>query len=437
MKDVNSQLNNLIPIAFQTMLDNTEDMVFVKDVNSVYITASEPFVKMVGKKKVSDIVNKTDFDIFEDKELAKRYVDDDKKLLSKGKDLVNFIEPITELYGHARYGTTSKFILRDEAGHQIGILGITRDITRDYIARQHYQQELAYLFELPVDTYAVTYIDVDDWRVISQRKQTIGEARYQNVNTVEELCDFAIESIIDKQSKALEFYKTFSQETLYKIYESGRTIVSFEYERRLSNEDIRWVKNDIRFLTDVDSGHLCVMLSAKDISEAKSEEQQLVLAAKMDQMTMLYNRETTMDYIRQILHDEPDGIHALFMLDVDNFKGLNDTLGHQVGDEFLVEFAADIKKNFRDSDVVGRIGGDEFFALMKNVPDISVVIRKAGDLLNTAQNVCEKYPDVAVSASVGISLYPQNGTTMDELYAEADAALYEAKRKGKNQYIFA
>ncbi|MBO5426495.1 MAG: diguanylate cyclase [Lachnospiraceae bacterium] len=437
MKDINSQLNNLIPIAFQTMLDNTEDMVFVKDVNSVYITASEPFVKMVGKKKVSDIVNKTDFDIFEDKELAKRYVDDDKKLLGKGKDLVNFIEPITELHGHARYGATSKFILKDEDGNQIGILGITRDITRDYIARQHYQQELAYLFELPVDTYAVTYIDVDDWRVISQRKQAIGDAKYQNVNTVEELCDFAVESIVDKESKAAEFYKTFSQEMLHEIFESGRSIVSFEYQRILSNGDIRWVKNEIRFMTEVDSGHLCVMLSAKDISEIKSEEQQLVLAAKMDQMTMLYNRETTMDYIRQILQDEPDGIHALFMIDVDNFKGHTDTRGHQVGDEFLVELAADIKRNFRDSDVVGRIGGDEFFALMKNVPDISVVIRKAGDLLSTAQNVCGKFPDVGVSASVGISLYPQNGTTMEELYAEADAALYEAKRKGKNQYIFA
>ena len=161
------------------------------------------------------------------------------------------------------------------------------------------------------------------------------------------------------------------------------------------------------------------------------------ILAKMDKMTMVYNRETTMDTIRKILNEEPDQNHVLFMIDVDNFKNLNDSRGHQAGDEFLIDLAAEIKGSFRETDVVGRIGGDEFFALMRNVPGDSITLRKAQDLLNTMQEVCEDYKDLNLSTSIGISMYPEDGTTLDELYAQADGALYEAKRKGKNRFMFA
>ena len=158
---------DLIYAAFQTMLNYTSDMMFIKDINLVYVAVSRAFVKMVGKECASEIIGKTDLEIFADENLAKRYVSDDRKLLEKGDNLIDYMEPITDEGGHARYGSTSKYILYNEDGHYSGILGVTRDITRDYIARRHYQQELNYLFELPADTYAVSYIDVDSWRIIS------------------------------------------------------------------------------------------------------------------------------------------------------------------------------------------------------------------------------------------------------------------------------
>jgi len=127
--------------------------------------------------------------------------------------------------------------------------------------------------------------------------------------------------------------------------------------------------------------------------------------------------------------------NILFMIDVDNFKQLNDTLGHQTGDEFLVLFAAAIKNCFRDDDIVGRVGGDEFFAFLKNASDIDVVNKKAQELLETIQELCAKYNEAKVSGSIGVSMYPNNGKTVDELYAKADSALYKAKREGKNKYI--
>lgn len=430
------KMNSIMTSAFQAMLDGTRDMVFVKDANLIYVAASMPFVKMTGKQTVDELINRTDLEIFDDENLAKRYIADDKKLLAGGENLLDYIEPITDDNGQARYGSTSKYILSDSTGEILGILGITRDITRDYIARQHYQQELKYLFELPPDTYAVSYIDVDSWRIISQRRQLIDEGTLKTCLTVEELCAEALETIADCESEAAEFYRNFTPDYLRDIFASGRSDLSFVY-RRYFDDSTRWIHNDVRFLIDADSGHLCAMLSAKDIDAEKQEEQKLVEAAQVDKMTMLLNRETTMEKIKQVLTEEADKMHVLFMIDVDNFKGLNDTLGHQAGDKFLMGFAEEIRKHFRDSDIVGRIGGDEFFILMRNVSGISETDTKAQEVLAAIQKVCTAYPEISLSGSIGISLYPEDGKTLEDLYAKADSALYQAKRNGKNQFVLA
>lgn len=432
----NTHSDSILPIAFQTLLANTKDMMFIKDVNLVYVAASLPFAKMVGKEKVEDILGKTDFEIFENQELARRYVADDRKLLANRTDLVDYIEPITDEDGQARYGSTSKYILRDADGNYIGILGITRDITRDYINRRHQQRELDFLFELPENTYSVVYIDVDDWRIISQRKQKIEGGTFQSCHTVESLVEAALDSIIDKNSEVMKFYRRFNPSYLREIYESGRTRLSFKYQRCLTDATNHWIYNEVRFWMDADSGHMCVMLKAKNIDEQKVEEEKLILSAKMDKMTMLLNRETTMELIQKTFEEEPDKLHALFMVDVDNFKMLNDTLGHQEGDVFLVNLAAEIRNCFVDGDIIGRIGGDEFFALMRNVPDVETVEKKAEELLKGIQKASSAYPTIPISGSIGVGLYPTNGRTIGQLYAHADKALYQAKRKGKNQIVF-
>lgn len=433
---VQTSRNHLICTAFETMLNYTADLMFVKNTDLVYVAASMPFVKMVGKQEISDIVGKTDEEIFEDSNLAGRYISDDLKMLRSGVNLSDYIEPLPDENGHHRYGSTAKYIMHDEAGKQLGILGITRDITRDYMARQYYQQELSYLFELPADTYAVSYIDVDSWRIVSQRRQLIKDHTYQSCFTVERLCEAALESIVDKKSEVADFYRSFTSQKLRDIFKSGKTTLSFKYQRRLADNVIRWVRDNVRFLVDAESGHLCVMLTARDIEKEKQEEQKLVTAATMDKMTMILNRETTMERIREILKNEPQERHVLYMLDVDNFKVLNDTLGHQEGDSFLISLASVIKKNFRESDVVGRIGGDEFFVFMRRAPEQKRIIEKTREFLKSTHKVCESYKELGVSVSIGVSCYPDDGTTLDELYAKSDDALYRAKKKGKNQVIF-
>lgn len=429
------KMNALIHAVFRNMLVNTTDMIFIKDAKLRYMAASMPFVKMVGKEREEDIINHTDGEIFEDKLLAMRYVSDDKKLIAGGENLLNYIEPISEDNGKARYGSTSKYILADDNGNFIGILGITKDITRDYLVRQHYQQELQFLFELPEDAYAVVYIDVDSWRVISQRRKMMHGATMPACTTVEEMVTLALDSIIDKQSEAYCFYEDFTMETLQYIYKKGKSSLNFTYQRRLSDGSVRWVYSEVKFLTDVDSGHLCVMLSARDIQQKKQEEERWMTAAKTDKMTMLLNRETTMELIRQILSEENEKKHALMMVDVDNFKKLNDTLGHQEGDEFLIKLAKLLRADFGKDDIVGRIGGDEFWILIRNTESIDSVKQKAQELCEGIVKICNDYQDISLSGSIGISFYPQDGRTLEELYAKADEALYIAKRNGKSQFV--
>ena len=427
----------LMGAAFRTLLSSSSDMVFIKDTNLIYRAVSLPFVKMTGKMHPEEIIGHTDADIFEDLELAKRYQADDRKLLSEGKDLLDYMEPITDDNGQARYGATSKYVLKDETGNAIGILGITKDITREYLARQRYQQEFKYLFELPQDTYAVSYIDIDSWRIIKQKRQQIENGTLQQCRTVEELRQYAVDSMVDPKCDAAVFYREFSAAKLWNIYAGGRTHLTFEYERKLSDGSARWVQNEIHFLTETENGHLCVMLSIKDVNEIHIEEKKILEAATLDQMTKVLNRETAMEYINQILNNEGDNLHALFMLDVDNFKGLNDTLGHQAGDKFLISLAGELKKTVSEKDVVGRIGGDEFFLFLRNVYEPEEVKRKAQELLYVLSEVAKPYTEVKVSGSIGISLYPGDGRSLDALYAKADQALYEAKRNGKNQFVFA
>lgn len=438
MENIFTTQSDVMRAAFYTYLNNSTDMIFIKDIHLVYVSASMPFVRMAGKKAVEEITGRTDFEIFENQELAKRYTDDDCKLLEQNKDLINYIEPLTDDHGHPRYSSTSKYILRDISGKAIGILGISRDITREYIARRRHQQELKYLFELPEDTYAALFMDIDDWRTIRHQRRSFGDHVLDICETMDAFAENAVNCLADPDDlKTLHFYQTLTKETLLDICNSGTRTFTLEYLRRMPNGQNLWVRTDINFMVDPENGHLCAIWTLRNIDSEKRESLNLHLAAERDEMTGLFNRASTTKQIQKTLDADSQAQHALFIVDVDNFKSLNDTFGHLEGDKFLITVANTLKNCFRDNDIVGRMGGDEFFVLMKNVPSSMIVREKASTLLGITQMFCHNYKSLNMSISIGISMYPVNGESLEELYAEADKALYQAKHQGKNQIVFA
>lgn len=177
-----------------------------------------------------------------------------------------------------------------------------------------------------------------------------------------------------------------------------------------------------------------LLLLITRVIRQKRKEERMRDQMQRDPMTGLYNKVATQEISRRLLEENPDRQFAFFILDIDNFKQVNDQCGHTVGDEAIVRFATLLFSRFRDSDIVGRIGGDEF-AVFLAVPDRGWVERKAADLVSALHTVSTSgWYTYKLSASIGIALSPDDGTTFEALYKKADAALYEVKQRGRNGF---
>jgi diguanylate cyclase (GGDEF)-like protein len=171
----------------------------------------------------------------------------------------------------------------------------------------------------------------------------------------------------------------------------------------------------------------------------RSANEQLLHQATHDELTGLPNRSLLADRVRHAIRSsERSGRRfAVFFVDLDGFKAINDSLGHSVGDSVLKELAGRFKAKLRKEDLVARFGGDEFVLVVEEVSDIAVVGYIAEKLLDCFQddfNLLDAH--MTVSPSIGISLYPDNGTTLEALLKNADAAMYEVKGSGRNGYRF-
>ncbi|MBR5230369.1 MAG: diguanylate cyclase [Firmicutes bacterium] len=428
----------LILEGMEKLLGQAEAIIFLKDVNLRYVAASPPLAAMIGKTSVAELIGHTDLEVFEDSSLANRYMADDKQVLESGRDLLDYVEPIRGENGEVRYASTSKYPIRDNEGKIIGILGICKDITKHIRAREHYDHTVKYLFSLPDDTFSAVLIDVDSWRIIAHQKQDSLKDNMPVYVSVEQFKQDVLSVISDEQCEAYHFYEQLSPEVLKDIYASGKSEFHIEHQNTPPDGNAFWSKDAWKFLVDPESGHLTAMLLVQDTDNKKQEMADLLQAAQNDELTGLFNRSTVRNKIQSYLSgDGANGTHAIFMIDLDNFKQVNDTFGHYAGDLLLFEIAASIKNCFRDIDILGRMGGDEFFVLAKNIPNYQVARNLAKRLLDVARQVYHTRTTAIGSISIGVSMYPDDGKTVEELYQKADEALYKAKNKGKDQVAFA
>ena len=170
-----------------------------------------------------------------------------------------------------------------------------------------------------------------------------------------------------------------------------------------------------------------------DIDDKEQKEKSLVRLAQTDGLTGLYNKRSTEEKIIRQLSVSDRG--ALVMLDIDNFKDINDDLGHDVGDRALRAVGEGLGRQFRRDDVVGRIGGDEFIAFLTGVNDRQLVARKVDQMVEDVRRSVD-LPGKVFSVSVGVAFYPRDGSSYPTLFKSADTAMYEAKRGGKQRCCF-
>ncbi|WP_323721432.1 diguanylate cyclase [Acetomicrobium sp.] len=227
-------------------------------------------------------------------------------------------------------------------------------------------------------------------------------------------------------AKTYEFRMTVIEEAL----RSGQ-VKSFEDARKG-----RYFRHHIVPVSFQDNKK-AVLIISRDITEEVKAMQRLEFYAYHDYLTGLPNRAMLeMKFSEMTSNSDGNSLIAVFFLDLDGFKFYNDSLGHDVGDEILIEFGKRLCQKVRNG-LVGRFGGDEFIVIlphMKNTEHVEHAVLEIVSTLKTPTKI--RAIDVFLSPSIGISLYPKDGTSFDELIRHADIAMYKAKKSARSYCFF-
>ena len=238
--------------------------------------------------------------------------------------------------------------------------------------------------------------------------------------------------------------KVAFQEIKYAI--KNQTSINNRYRIKHKNGDYIWVLNRGKALYDQNGEATLVAGFLTDITEevlaqeeVKKQKTILHHQAHHDSLTGLPNRVLFLDRLKQAIKKAKRSFSkiAVLFIDLDNFKKINDSMGHNVGDEVLVKVTKRLQKHIRKSDTLARLGGDEFIIIIDEIKDEDLVIHLAQKLVNAMVNPFKIHnQEIYLTNSIGISIFPEDGFSADALLKNADAAMYKAKDNGKNTYQF-
>ncbi|WP_019616951.1 sensor domain-containing diguanylate cyclase [Psychromonas ossibalaenae] len=197
------------------------------------------------------------------------------------------------------------------------------------------------------------------------------------------------------------------------------------------NGHIGWIESMCVPIYDANEQMIGALGINRDITERKKETELLEYLAHYDQLTKIPNRYLLLDRLGHLIvqSKREKRSFALFFIDLDKFKIINDTKGHAFGDQVLIEVALRLKQSIRNSDTVARFGGDEFVLLLENISnksDASTMIETLAQALNAEFIINDE--KFKIGCSIGVAVYPEQGSTTDALLAKADKCMYKAKR---------
>jgi len=367
---------------------------------------------------------KTDRDLF-DPETAEALEAGDRRVIEQGTELVNRLEKQGDMWR-----LNNRAPLRDGDGQIIGMIAAYIDYTLLYRVQNYHetneQRFRALLDQMP--TIAVQGFDAER-RINYWNRQS--EALYGY--SAEEAKGRKIEELMMPEEHRKHFAAAVANWLLH-----NESLPPQEHIVEAKNGRTVPV-HSARILLDRTTESPQFYTIDIDLSRQKAAEAKLKQLADYDALTMLPNRHHLNHHLRGLI-DRAKREHsrfAIFFIDLDNFKYINDTFGHNYGDELLIEASGRLKDMLREYDFIARFGGDEFIVTVEYGEDrfiTSHIAQKMIDVLRQGFVIKEK--ELFVSASIGISLFPDNSTSVDMLLKQADTAMYKAKHNGKNQLAY-
>ena len=409
----------------ETIIDTALVRIFWKDRDSRYLGCNSIFAKDAGVQSVQEIIGSDDYHLGW-KVQAEIYRNDDKAVINSGIPKLAYEEPQTTPDGKLVWLRTSKVPLRDGNNKIIGILGTYQEVT---------EQKQVY----------------DSMRLAATIYQSSNEAIM----------------VTDENDLIIQINPAFTRMTGYdmadvigknpEIFRSGRHDTNFYLDMRckLLNENY-WQGEvwDLRKDGAIHAKWLSISVIRRpngqvhyhvsqfsDITEKKKNDELILSQANYDQLTGLPNRNLFKDRLEMEIkksHRNRSLLSVLF-LDLDHFKDINDTLGHDKGDELLKEVALRINSCIDKTDTVARLGGDEFAIILSNVDNnlrVEAIAQHIIQKLNKPFNFNRSRTDYYISTSIGIVFYPHDGANMKSLMKHADQAMYAAKLEGRNRFCY-
>lgn len=409
-------------VTITSILDTIPQGVFWKDSDSVFIGCNQVFADMIGISSPSDIQGKTDYELVS-QEKARLYRADDVKVIStnqiaKGLNYSSNRETI--------WINTTKVPLSTPSGI-FGVLGISEDITDQVHSEKRIRNS-----EKKFRLLAETVKDVI-WMMNTSLQFTYVSPAIT-----------AYTGYTTQEAKTLPVWVLFPKETLRfvmglnnEINRKNMTGYSFDFEMFRKDRTKLWASTRFTVLRDENGVMTGIIGSTTDISGRKRKEHELTKLANTDVLTSVLNRRAFMERLdAEISRSRNDKVPmSVLMLDIDHFKKINDTYGHPCGDQAIMALTKACESSTRCTDMVGRLGGEEFAMILPETPltsGVSFAERLRGIVEKTQIDSLPNY--VRITVSIGVTPLGRNDTA-DSILKRADNALYKAKNSGRNKVV--
>ena len=450
----------------QALIDQLPDNLWIKDVNSRFVNANRATAERVGVARSADLIGKTDFEILPT-ELAQKFFDDEQKVVRTGQSMIDIEEYVFDRAGGKTWVLTTKAPLRNDRDEIYGVAGVSRDITERKLADALRDGQAQILEMIALSAPLKDVLEHLVLLIESQSKGIICSVLLRGEMGTR-LRLGAAPSLPDSYARAIErtpigpkagpsgtaAYRreavVVADITTDPLWEDYRSLAA-EYGLRsfwstpiLSHQGeavgiFATYAKEPRERTNAEMRlvHVAVRIAGIAI-ERKLAEDRIQFMANHDALTGLPNRALLNDRLSQaLLHAQRyDRWVTVLFVDLDNFKLVNDSLGHNAGDELLKIIANRMVQRVRTTDTVVRLGGDEFVIVLNDQPKSADVISAEAQkiLAAIAEPVRLEGHDLRVTSSLGVATYPRGGTDVDALLANADAAMYRAKEVGRDNF---
>jgi diguanylate cyclase (GGDEF)-like protein/PAS domain S-box-containing protein len=406
----------------ETLINTLPDPVWLKNTQGVFLTCNHAFERLLGAP-ASEIIGKSDYDFFP-ATLADFFRHKDQEAILAFAPKVN--EEWVDVAGSEKriLLETTKTSLRGGSGQPVGVLGIARDISE----RKRSEEALHLMSKVFSNSGEAILITDADQRILAVNREFT------------KLTGYCEAEVIGKNPKLLSSGNTPKQ-----IYqEMWTTLAENDYWQgelwdRRKNGEVFPKRLSISVVRDTEGKIVNYIGNFEDITQRKIAEDKILHLAHHDALTGLPNRFNLYERMEQCIAfaRRSDSSLAVMLIDLDNFKTINDTLGHNVGDQLLIQVAKRLQHSVRDSDIVARLGGDEFVVVLCGVEVPTAITEFAGKIVaQVAAPYTIAEHELRTSPSVGVCFYPGDATEISDLIKNADIAMYHAKAAGRCNYQF-